>query len=110
MAKWADYVITAVGFNASNTHIVEVEIRPDDGNAIGPARRAPRLDVVRAIRAGTTFVTAFERGGKWQRGEDVRVIQIDQEYFIRTDANAIRADNLGALPRLPMGAGAWGGR
>ena len=40
--------------------------------------------------------TKYLRYGRWVTGEDVRVV--DNSY-LRTDANNIKADNLGALPR-----------
>ena len=40
--------------------------------------------------------TKYFRYGSWVVGEDVRVI--DNSY-LRTDANNIKADNLGSLPR-----------
>jgi hypothetical protein len=99
MAKWADFVITKVRYNREHTQIVEVEVRVDSGETIsGEARRMLRQDVVTAIRGGTTFSTAYLRDGKWQKGEDVRVVTINGDRFIRTDNNSITADNLGSLP------------
>ena len=40
--------------------------------------------------------TKYFRYGRWVEGEDVRVV--DNRY-LRTDANNIKSDNLGALPR-----------
>lgn len=99
MAKWADFVIAKVKYNRDHTQIVEVETRSDTGESISnDARRVSRPDVVAAILRGTTFVTAYMRDGKWQKGEDVRVVTIHGERFIRTDSNSGRADNLGNLP------------
>lgn len=109
MAKWADYIITAVGYDRNETHIVEVEIRPDTGTDIGGPARVTRQEVVDAIQRDVTFVTAYVRSGKWHRGEDVRVVDIGGVWYLRTDRNRIRADNLGALPRLSPRA-AVGGR
>lgn len=40
--------------------------------------------------------TKYYRYGRWMVGEDVRVV--DGQY-LRTDANNIKEDNLGSLPR-----------
>ena len=40
--------------------------------------------------------TKYCRYGRWVEGEDVHVV--DNRY-LRTDANNIKADNLGSLPR-----------
>lgn len=99
MAKWADFVITKVKYNQDRTHIVEVEVQTDTGEAISnDPRRMARHEVVAAILQNTTFVTAYLRDGKWQKGEDVRVVTIHGERFIRTDSNSVKADNLGELP------------
>jgi hypothetical protein len=99
MAKWADFVVTKVKYNRDHTQIVEVEVRTDTGESIAnDPRRTVRQEVVSAILRGTTFVTAYLRDGKWQKGEDVRVVTIHGERFIRTDSNSVKADNLGALP------------
>ena len=104
MAKWADYTITAVGNDRTETRIVEVEIRPDRGTTIGLASRATRQWVVNAIGRGVTFVTAYLKDGQWRRGEDVRVVVIHGVKYLRTDRNNVQADNLGALPRLSRAA------
>jgi hypothetical protein len=104
MAKWADYIITAVGYDRNETHIVEVEIRPDTGSDIGQASHATRQQIVDAIKRGVTFVTAYVHDRRWHRGEDVHVVVIGGVKYIRTDRNYVRADNLGALPRLARAA------
>ncbi len=40
--------------------------------------------------------TKYYRYGRWVEGEDIHVV--DNRY-LRTDANNIKADNLGSLPR-----------
>ena len=40
--------------------------------------------------------TKYNRYGRWVEGEDVRVVD---NAYLRTDANNIKADNLGSLPR-----------
>ncbi len=98
MAKWADYVITAVRYASDPKHIDSVQVRPDTGGSIGSASTRTRAKVIEEIDAGTTFVTAYEKDGKWSKGEDVRVITVDGKKYIRTDANSKAADNLGNLP------------
>ena len=40
--------------------------------------------------------TKYYRYGNWTVGEDVRVVENE---YLRTDANRIKSDNLGNLPR-----------
>lgn len=102
MKTWADFVITRVKYNREHSQIVEVEARRDLGASISSeVYRSARRDVVAARNRGTTFATAYMRDSRWSKGEDVRVVTIQGESFIRTDSNSIRADNLGALPEYP---------
>lgn len=98
MAQWSDFVVAKVKYNREHSAIVECEVRPDTGEAIGEPRRVSRQDIVNAIVKGTTFVTAYVRNAMWQKGEDVRTVTIHGERFVRTDSNSVRADNLGNLP------------
>jgi hypothetical protein len=99
MSKWADFVVAAVKYNREHSHIVGAEIRADTGETIsGTYQRLDREDVIAKIRRGTSFVTAYQQDGKWHKGEDLRVVAIHGESFIRTDENATKKDNLGSLP------------
>lgn len=98
MPKWADYCIVAVKYDSNRSCIAQVKALPDGGESLGGATFLDRATVVSAIQRGTTFVTAYASNGNYKRGEDVRVVQIGNERFIRTDANSVRADNLGNLP------------
>lgn len=98
MTKWADYGICRVKYNHGHTAIVEVEVRADNGASIGEPQRFARQSVVDAIERGITFVTIYARDGQWTRGDDVRVVRVGMEKYLRTDRNSVRADNLGSLP------------
>jgi hypothetical protein len=98
VTKWADYGICRVKYNHGHTAIVELEVRADSGTSIGEPQRFARQSIVDAIERGTTFVTIYARDAQWTRGEDVRVVLIVTEKYLRTDRNALRADNLGSLP------------
>lgn len=92
--------ITGVKFsNGSSSAITEVEVRvSNNGQALGAPSRAARQQVVSAIERGNEYKTAFLRNGQWVAGEDVRVVTVGYERFLRTDRNQVRADNLGNLP------------
>jgi hypothetical protein len=99
MSKWADFVITKVKYNIDHSHIVGAEIRADTGEAISSDyRRVLRQEVISLMLGGRSFVTAYMQDGKWRKGEDVRVVTIHGESFIRTDENSTKKDNLGSLP------------
>jgi Protein of unknown function (DUF3892) len=97
--KWADFCVTRVKYGRDRTAIVEIEAKPDHGDSLGASQRFSRQSVVEAIRFWrTTFATAPVKDGKYVRGADVNVVEVRDEYFLRTDQNAIRSDNLGQLP------------
>jgi hypothetical protein len=97
--KWADYVITAVRFNTTGTHIESVQVRPDGGETIGAATTTSRSEVVRLLEADYTFCTATKAdNGKWHKGAAVKTVVIDDQTFIRTKADGTKSDNLDNLP------------
>ena len=98
--KWADYVLTAVRYNAAQTHIDAVQARPDNGSKLGAPSEMTRNEVLAMLDRGYSFMTAYLRKGKWQRGATVHKVEIDREPWIRSDPDRIEADNLGELPRL----------
>ena len=102
MVKWADYVISDVRYNAEETHIEKVKVHVDLGETVGKAEEEQtRATIVANIKSGITYVTGVKKpDGNWDRGEDVRIIEVDNKEFIRTDANAKASDNLGNLPRF----------
>ena len=97
--KWADFCITRVKYASDRTAIVEVEARRDLGDSLGTAERVSRTTVISAILdRGTKFVTAPIKNDKYVRGATVNVVEIRGEQYLRTNRDAIRADNLGELP------------
>ena len=99
MTKWADYCVSAVRYNAAETHIERVRVHVDTGDIIAAATDLTRSQVASAIERGNSFVTIYQRNGQWHKGEDVRVITVNGVKYIRTDTNYKAADNLGNLPR-----------
>lgn len=56
-----------------------------------------KCEMINFINANPNVTkTKYYRNGGWVVGEDVRVV--DNSY-LRTDANNIKSDNLGSLPR-----------
>jgi hypothetical protein len=99
--KWADYLISKVEYNAKETHITRVLSHPDNGDTVGDGVEITRSTVVSRLNSGSTFATIYwGTDSKWKRGANVRTITIDDEKFIRTDADNMKKDNLGALPRF----------
>lgn len=98
MAKWADFLISAVRYSADGTHIERVRVHEDLGDKVGSAKESLRTEVVRNIKSGKTYVTIFKSQNEWNKGQDVHRIKVGNEEFIRTDKNQKARDNLENLP------------
>jgi hypothetical protein len=97
--KWADYLVTAVRFNAAGTHIEVLEVRADNGESTGLPSERSRATVVALIEGGDTFCTATKNNaGNWQKGAVVKVVVVDSQKFLKTKADGIKQDNLDYLP------------
>lgn len=94
MAKWADYAITAVRYDTNHTYISKCQIREDKGDKLDTPIDYSRQSIVNAIKAGSTFVTAFIKDSNWTKGADVAIYNIDGTDYLRTDKNRTPKDNL----------------
>jgi hypothetical protein len=98
--KWADYLISAVRYNDKDTHIVAVQVDVD-GETVGAPTLKSRQEVAALLSKGSTICTIFKGpNGRWSQGAKVEIVKVDGEEYIRTDADKIKADNLGQLPRF----------
>jgi hypothetical protein len=101
MAKWADYGIYAVRFNALRTHIDRVRAMPDDGESFGSSVEMARTEVISAIKRGVTFVTIIkDTNGKWLLGSKVFIVTINGTEYIKTVNDDTAKDNLDNLPEF----------
>ena len=100
MTKWADFAITDVRYNEDNTRIVQVRRRTDNGEQLVNPEIKTRSVIVDSINKNYSYVTARHVNEKWKKGDTVIVYALGGEYFIRTDGNKTKADNLGELPEF----------
>lgn len=100
MAKWADFLISGVKFNDLRTHIESLEVREDLGETVGSPNMIARLKVVENIEKGITYMTIFRNSttNKWDAGQEVRIIVVDNQKYLRTDRDKTPKDNLDNLP------------
>ena len=105
MAKWADHVITHVGYNRDRTRIASVKRwthydSPPNSKLIDESI-ITRQDVIDRTSRRESFVTAYLNGSIYYEGARVEVYTADSgEQFIRTVGNETPGDNLGKLPEL----------
>ncbi len=97
MGKWADYCIVGVHFAADRTHLETVRILPDTGDLFGTGLIMARRQIVAGIQRGMTFTTAHPDPGQksYTKGQAVSIVVVDGVEYLRTDAQAIAADDLG---------------
>ena len=100
MAKWADYLISAVRYGTDPKHITHLKVHEDKDEEVGVGKEYPRSDVVDAINKGTSFVTIFMKNEKWQKGQKVFVIKVGGKSYLKTVDNKKEEDNLENLPKF----------
>ena len=100
MSVSANYIITAVRLDSTDTRIDSVRRHRHTNGRMGDAEVATRTKIAYDIQSGLSHITAYEQNGKWYWGDNVSVLNIRGRDFIRTDGNKIERDNLGNLPRF----------
>ena len=101
MAKWADYLISAVKYNKDHKHIDKVRVHEDKGDSFGAEKIYSRMEVVNAINKSYTFVTIYKGDNdKWKKGQKVFVVTINNKKYIKTVDNDKEEDNLENLPEF----------
>jgi hypothetical protein len=101
LAKWADYLISAVSYNKDHTRIENVRQHLDTGDNVGDGFSVSRYTVVANILGNRSYCTIRKGSdGKWYKGDNVIMYSLDGSYFIRTDGNKTKSDNLGELPEF----------
>jgi hypothetical protein len=96
----AEYGISRARRGAGGKRIAKVAIRKVALGAYGVATEMATLDVISLLESGCVVKTITRPFGRWVRGATVRVVTVDGEKYIRTDAHSIPGDNLGNLPSL----------
>ncbi len=99
MTKWADYVISEASYNSKNK-IEKLKPHIDDGQAIGVAEIVTRSVVIHNIKKGKSYVTAFNGLSGMKKGQNIRVLHVDNDFFLRIDKNKAGLDYLGAIPEI----------
>ncbi len=101
MAKWADFLISAVKYNNDHTHIIGVKQRIDKGDKVSSADEVSRMTVATNLKNNYSYMTIYtSNDDKWKKGEEVRIIKVGASEFITTDPNETKKDNLGKLPEF----------
>ncbi len=102
MDKWADYLVSGVKTSPDQKHIDSVEVHSDFGCVVCENIILSRTDLIVNIKKGCTYATVFRTAiGKWRKGQEVRLVTVGTEEFLRTDSkNNVAADNFDDVPEF----------
>jgi hypothetical protein len=100
LAKWADYLISAVRYDGDNSHIIKVKTHVDTGDGVDKPFEEKRETVISKLKNGKEYCTIIKKDGNWKRGQMVHIVQVKGNEYIRTDKNETDKDNLGSLPEF----------
>jgi hypothetical protein len=100
--KWSDYVISGIRYNdEDDDYIAMVKVRENKAGILENAEEWDRRKVVSEIERGKTFDTIMrDENGNWHIGQEVHIISIHGDKYIRTDQNSVGSDNLESLPEF----------
>jgi len=102
MDKWADYLVSAVKTNSDPKRIDYVECHSDFGCVVCENIILSRVDLILNIKKGCYYATVFRTAiGKWRKGQEVHLINVEGQDFIRTDSKkTVASDNFDNVPEF----------
>jgi hypothetical protein len=97
--SWGDCAIYSVHRDTRRKYIWDVRACPVVNGRFGNERQISSPALINEILSGKKFVTTYKGPDEqYHLGEDVCVVKVNGEYYLRTDPNEITEDNLGELP------------
>ncbi len=101
MQKWADFLISGVKTDSTPNRIKTVEAHSDFGCMVCETTIFSRADLIANLKKGVTFSTVFKTAmGKWRKGDDVRLVTVNGEDYVRTDSQCLGQDQFDNVPEL----------
>jgi hypothetical protein len=101
MQKWADYLISRVKTITGSYTIDALEIHSDFGNMVCETLVAKRTEVIANMKRGVTYSTVFKTAmGKWRKGDDVHLVTVNGQEYLRTDNELVAKDQFDEVPEL----------
>ena len=101
MAKWADFVVSAIKKGSGLANISHVQVHEDLENGFGSAVLLDKYELSSKIQKGISFITVYKKNeNEWIPGNLIRTYVKDGEAHIRTDDNKVDGDNLAHLPTV----------
>jgi len=101
LQKWADFLVSAVKTHPNENRIESLEVHSDFGSMVSETAIVSREEVIANIKKGLTYSTVFRTAmGKWRKGQDVHLVTINGEDYLRTDAEIKPVDQFDDVPEL----------
>ena len=91
----ADYLVSAVRYNAAGTRVETLWIHEDRRLNVHPGRTTSRVQMLAWLETGYSIRTATRDGmNGWERGRVVKLVEVDGQTFLKTRPDRTRADYL----------------
>ena len=102
MDKWADYLVSAVKTSSDQKLIDSVECHSDFGCVVCENIILSRSELILNMKKGCTYATVFRTAiGKWRKGQEVHLVNVNGQDFLRTDTkNNLASDNFDDVPEF----------
>jgi hypothetical protein len=96
--KWAYYLISAVRYDETGEHIERVLVHEYWLHLIVGGAAWLRRNIRMALERDSAVCTIRRAEDRtWLRGDDVRLVEVDGETYLRIDDRPIARDDLGNL-------------
>ena len=93
-----EYWVSHKRMNQEQTRIERVMAMMMTVNGLSLPLTYDRKDVIQGIQKGDNWHTCLQKDESWIINAEIHIVEVDGKYFIRTDRNNIKSDNLGELP------------
>jgi glutathione synthase/RimK-type ligase-like ATP-grasp enzyme len=81
--------------------IKTVEAHSDFGCMVCETVVFSREDIISNMKNGVTFTTVFKTAmGKWRKGDDVHLVTVNTQDYLRTDDQCIAQDQFDNVPEI----------
>jgi hypothetical protein len=98
----AEYLVSAVKTNSDQKYIDSIESHSDFGCLVCGNIVLSRTELIINLKKGCTYTTVFRTAiGKWHKGQELHLINVEGEDFLGTYLkNIVASDNFDDVPEF----------
>jgi len=104
MIEEIDYLVSAVMYDPSDVRIKKVlSHEKKDQYGVGHPFEERRKQLIKKVEKGVCYYTLVQEEDtdfEYNVGEEIKMVEVDGEIFLRTDDREEKKDHLGGLQRL----------